>query len=106
MIELSRGAKAWVITTSASLAIHTIMGQILFSVDLLQALQTRSQGSLAALTFLLVTRVILYFIIPAWGLYLLGRMLVERQLENRSKTSNASLSNESKSDPSKDVEQP
>jgi len=80
MKQFPRGIKAWLVCTVFGLAIHTITGQVLFSVDLIRALQSRSQGPLMALTFLLFARIFLYFLIPGWGVYLLGRILLERQM--------------------------
>jgi hypothetical protein len=77
--QLPRGTKAWLICASIGLAIHTIAAQILFPIDLIKALQSRSQGPLMALTFLLVARIFLYFVVPGWGVYLFARTLLERQ---------------------------
>lgn len=77
MKKLPRGAKTWLICTGIGLAIHTITHFILFPVDLILALQGRSQGPLAALTFLIFARVFLYFIAPGWGLYVALRSVLE-----------------------------
>lgn len=79
MKQLPRGTKVWLICTGIGLAIHTIAAQILFPVDLIKALQGRSQAPLMVLTFLLVARIFLYFFVPGWGVYLFVRTLLERQ---------------------------
>lgn len=77
MKQLPRGTKAWLICSSIGLAVHTIANFFLFPVDLILALQERSQGPLAALTFLIFARIFLYFVAPGWGLYLVLRSLLE-----------------------------
>lgn len=77
MKQLPRGTKTWLICVAIGLAIHTIANFLLFPVDLILALQGRSQGPLAALTFLIFARIFLFFIAPGWGLYLALRSLLE-----------------------------
>jgi hypothetical protein len=87
--QLPRGTKAWLICAGIGLSIHTIAAQILFPVDLIKALQSRSQAPLMVLTFLLVARIFLYFFVPGWGVYLFARTLLERQtnlFKNAAKT--------------------
>lgn len=94
MKKFPRGVKAWLICTGIGLSVHTIAGFVLFPIDLIRALQERSQGPLMTLTFLLFARLFLYFVVPGWALYLVARTLLERRMTLRTGAAKSSSSND------------
>ena len=79
MKRLPRGAVAWLVVTAASMLLHAGAGRWLADHDPIAGLLRLEASTVVAGGVLILTRLVLYFVVPGWLLYLVTDQLVTRR---------------------------